>query len=86
MIVALPDGVQFKDAKGTTRHEEPQPSEEGTLIRFAPVAKMGPNQDARFRITVTGAQPGNHRIRVQVSSDEAQAPVLREESTRVLPQ
>jgi uncharacterized repeat protein (TIGR01451 family) len=85
LIVALPKGIQFKSAQGATRNSDPQETAEGQLIQFAAIAKMGPNQDAKFRITVAGEIAGSHRIRVQVSSDEAQNPVTREESTRVLP-
>lgn len=85
LLVALPQGIQFKSAQGATRNSEPQQAPEGQLIQFAPIAKIGPNQDAKFRITVTGEIAGSHRIGVQVSSDEASNPVTREESTRVLP-
>jgi hypothetical protein len=36
-----------------------------------------------YKVRVRGVRPGDHRVRVQVVSDEVRTPVNKEESTRV---
>ena len=50
---------------------------------FEPLARLAPKADALYKIRVKGLVDGDHRIRVQILSDEMQRPVTREESTLV---
>jgi hypothetical protein len=52
-------------------------------VIFAPLERLAPKADAKFRIRVQGVEEGDQRIRVQVQSDEMDSPVTKEESTNV---
>lgn len=56
---------------------------QGQTVVFEPLAKLAPKADALYKIRVQGLVDGDHRIRVQILSDEMQRPVTREESTLV---
>ncbi len=78
VMAALPSGMEPLSGDGG------RPARiEGQNVVFAPLPRLAPKEEASFRITVRGRQAGDHRIRVQVSSADTQAPVTKEESTRV---
>jgi len=54
----------------------------GQQVVFEPLDRLTPQSKATYRIQIKGRNPGDHRIRVQVNSDQ-QNPVAKEESTRV---
>jgi len=56
---------------------------EGQRVVFEPLARLTPKSDAVYRIQVKGRTAGDHRIKVQVASDQTRTPVTKEESTRV---
>ena len=60
-----------------------QEAVEGQRVTFAPLERLAPQEQAIFPITVAGQIAGDHRFRVQMTSDETTAPVIKEESTRV---
>jgi uncharacterized repeat protein (TIGR01451 family) len=74
----VPDGLEAVGAQGPT-----QESLEGQRVMFAPIQNLAPQEQAIFRITVAGQNAGDHRFRVQMTSDETTTPVIKEESTRV---
>jgi uncharacterized repeat protein (TIGR01451 family) len=74
----IPEGMQPVGAQGPTSE-----SVEGQQVTFAPLEHLAPQEQAVFQITVTGQAAGDHRFRVQMTSDETTAPVIKEESTRV---
>jgi uncharacterized repeat protein (TIGR01451 family) len=74
----LPAGLKFISAEGETQHK----ADRG-LIAFEPVAQLAPKADTVFRIRAQGVQPGDHRVIVEVKTDDLEHPIHREESTRV---
>jgi uncharacterized repeat protein (TIGR01451 family) len=77
VFVNVPPGLEVISASGESEHEITA----GT-IKFAPLPQLGAKTDTVYRVQVKGAQPGDQRIVVQVSTDE-NTPIRREESTRV---
>ena len=56
---------------------------DGNKVIFAPVATLGPKQVLTYTITAKGTAPGDHRLKVDLTSDMLTSPVSHEESTRV---
>ena len=55
----------------------------GQEIIFKPLARLAPRADAAYHIQVRGEQPGDLRFRVTLQADQLDAPLSKEESTRV---
>jgi len=53
------------------------------IVTFTPIAKLAPKEAATFTITAKGAKPGDHRLKVSLTSDFLTEPVTHEESTTV---
>jgi uncharacterized repeat protein (TIGR01451 family) len=56
---------------------------EGKTVTFAPVATLAPKQVVTWTITAKGAATGDHRLKVDLTSDVLSTPVVEEESTHV---
>ncbi|HLA84435.1 MAG TPA: hypothetical protein VJL29_06550, partial [Thermoguttaceae bacterium] len=56
---------------------------QGGRLVFDPLARLAPKADVTYRIRVQGRQPGDQRLRVQLTAAELQSPVTKEESTNV---
>lgn len=56
---------------------------QGDRVEFAPVERIEAGQSAMFRIEVEGGQAGDGRMRVEVKSETAPAPLVVEEAVRV---
>jgi uncharacterized repeat protein (TIGR01451 family) len=80
VIVALPPGLQpvAAEGPGSLRH-----ALQSNQIEFEPLPRLPPKVDTAYRVRVQGREAGDHRIRVQLQTDEMQSPVTKEESTRV---
>ena len=52
-------------------------------VLFESMERLPAGADAVFRITCQAIEPGDHRFRVQLTSDDMSTPVIKEESTRV---
>ena len=74
----VPEGMQPVGGQGPTKE-----TIEGARVAFAPLDHLAPQEEAIFRIAVVGQTAGDHRFRVQMTSDETSSPVIKEESTRV---
>ena len=74
----IPQGLEAIDADGPVRYV----SDAGRVI-FEPLPRLAPKADTSYRIRVRGTSPGDQRLRVQLTSDDTQTPVTKEESTRV---
>lgn len=74
----LPPGMRPIAAEGQTRY-----AANGNTVSFEALSRLAPKADTTYRIRAQGIQPGDHRIRVQLQTDELQKPVMKEESTRV---
>jgi uncharacterized repeat protein (TIGR01451 family) len=71
------------EIKGTAGEGPTKATGDATRIIFEPLAKLGPQEEVTFKVQAQGVSPGDHIVRVQLSSDEWPTPVTREESTRV---
>jgi uncharacterized repeat protein (TIGR01451 family) len=74
----VPGGMAATSGEGPTRA-----SGDATQVIFEPLARLNPQEEVIYKVQVQGRQPGDHLVRVQLSSDEWPTPVTREESTRV---
>jgi uncharacterized repeat protein (TIGR01451 family) len=77
-VAILPEGLQPVSGQGPTAE-----TLQGQRVMFEPLASLAPKQQAIFRIQVQGVSSGDHRFRVQMTSDDITKPVIKEESTRV---
>lgn len=55
----------------------------GKNVTFAPVARLAPKQSVTWTITAKGLSAGDHRLKVDLTSDLLKTPVVEEESTHV---
>jgi uncharacterized repeat protein (TIGR01451 family) len=78
LAALLPRELQFVTADGPARY-----AVSGQQISFEPIARLMPGAEATCRIVVKGLQSGDLRMRVQVTADDLQQPIIKEESTRV---
>ena len=56
---------------------------QGAQVAFEPIAQLPPRGEGIFCVRCQGRKSGDWRLKVQVSSDQQQRPVSKEESTRV---
>jgi uncharacterized repeat protein (TIGR01451 family) len=56
---------------------------ENLTVIFQPLARLAPTEEVVFRVQARGRRAGDHRIQVQVTSEDHQTPVTKEEVTRV---
>ena len=78
IIATLPPGLQPIGGDGPTTYRI-----SGQNLVFDPLARLAPKGQAAFKIQARGTQEGDHRILVQVKTNEVSTPVSKEESTRV---
>lgn len=56
---------------------------EGQTMSTSTVPKMAPKETITYKITVQGAKEGDARLRISLTADGLDTPVIEEESTRV---
>jgi uncharacterized repeat protein (TIGR01451 family) len=78
VAAALPPELRPGKADGATKGEV-----QGQTVIFEPLGKLAPQAEATFKISATGLKTGDFNIRVQITSDDMQTPVTKEEPTRV---
>jgi uncharacterized repeat protein (TIGR01451 family) len=76
--VESPAGMKPLSAEGQTAHRVL-----ASAVEFAPLAELAPGAEARYRVRLEGRQAGDQRVAVLVQSTDLDAPIRREESTRV---
>jgi uncharacterized repeat protein (TIGR01451 family) len=74
----LPPEMRLISADGPTRFDV-----SGAQVRFQELARLNPKAEAVYRLKLQCTQPGDMRVRVQLTSDEIRTPITKEESTRV---
>jgi uncharacterized repeat protein (TIGR01451 family) len=52
-------------------------------VAFEPLAKLGPGEEAVYRIRARGLEAGHQRIQVKLVSEEQPVPIVKEETTSV---
>jgi len=75
--VTLPDGMSFLRADGGRFQTS------GGTIQFEPIPLLAPRGENVYTLTARGQVEGEHRISIQVVSDDLRSPIVGEESTRV---
>jgi uncharacterized repeat protein (TIGR01451 family) len=78
LAAALPPELEPVGGEGPTKAIA-----EAQRVQFEPLARLAPKSEAVYRIQARGKRPGDPRIRVQLTSDELQTPVTKEEATKV---
>ncbi|MEX2141919.1 MAG: hypothetical protein WD894_21820 [Pirellulales bacterium] len=78
LVALMPPELRFVSADGPTRY-----AVKGQQVVFEPLARLAPKADTSYRVVVQGLRPGDLRMRVQVTADDLQQPIIKEESTRV---
>lgn len=78
LSVQMPPGMAALRGDGPTRA-----SGDATQVHFEALPRLLPQEEVVYRVQAQARQPGDHLVRVQLSSDEWPTPVTREESTRV---
>jgi len=73
----LPEDVELLGAKGPTRAV----AEKGQVV-FKGLGELPPGKTALYRIQVRGTAPGNHRLRVRLSSESVSQPLIYDEVTK----
>ncbi len=74
----IPPEMRVVAAEGPVRH-----GVEESRVRFESLARLAPKAEATYRIRVQCLHPGDLRMRVHLSADDMERPVIKEESTRV---
>jgi uncharacterized repeat protein (TIGR01451 family) len=78
VIALAPEGLKPTQAEGPTNQRLQKQQ-----ITFEPLAQLGSHAEAKYRINVKAQRPGDWRFKVQLSCDQLQRPVTREEATHV---
>lgn len=78
VVARMPAGIRAISAVGETGH-----TIGAERVEFAPLARLDPKSAVTYRIGVQGLQAGDQRVHVQITTDEIQQPITKEESTRV---
>ena len=78
LAAGLPGEIKLVSGEGPSRA-----TAKGQQISFEPIARINSGEEVIFHIHAQGLRPGDHLIRVQLSSDEFPTPVTKEESTQV---
>jgi len=76
--VQFPPGLIPKNAKGPMRH-----SLDKQTVLFDPVASVGPQGQAIYRVSAIAQAPGDQRVRFAIVSEQVRNPIQREISTMV---
>lgn len=76
--IGLPEQLKPLGGDGPTRVVV-----DGGRLLIDPLARIGPGEEAVYKIKVQGAAAGTQRIQVQLITAETPVPVTREEITRV---
>ena len=74
---ALEDSMQFVKAEGATKGA----LYDGDSVVFEPLATLEPQAEAKWHVTVKALKVGDVRFKIDVTSDQLERPVHREEST-----
>jgi hypothetical protein len=78
LVALLPAEMKALSAEGPVRYKI-----DGQRIVFEPLKQLAPKADTSFSFKVQGLEPGDLRVRVQITTDEIREPITKEESTRV---
>lgn len=77
--IQLSKGMSFVSAEGPAQYR----ADEG-IVQFNPLGRIEPKSEKTYRVKARCLDDGDHRISVKLISDDLQAPITKEESTRVI--
>lgn len=77
IVAQLPEGMELREASAPASYKVV-----GQQVLFAPFAKLATKADLVYRLKVRSQTPGDVRFRVQLTCDQLQKPVFKEESSR----
>lgn len=75
---SFPEGLTFVQGEGPSRY-----SVQGGSVQFEPLVSLEPREEKVYKVSAKCVAEGDHRISVQVVSDDLRSPITKEESTRV---
>lgn len=75
--MTLPEGMILRDAQAPAPYKLQQ-----NQVVFAPYARLATRADLVYRIVVQSRTPGDAKLRVQLTCDQLQRPVVKEEISR----
>lgn len=78
LMAEVPSTMKFLAAESDARH-----TVQGNRVVFEPISSLAPKAEANIRIRVRCLSAGDLRFRCQLVTDDMEAPVSKEESTRV---
>jgi uncharacterized repeat protein (TIGR01451 family) len=78
LAATLVGDLEPVEAEGPGRHRV-----ENLAIAFEPLAKLGPGEEAVYKIRARGRRAGHQRVQVQLVSDDQPTPITKEEVTSV---
>jgi uncharacterized repeat protein (TIGR01451 family) len=73
----MPEGMELREAQAPAPYKVV-----GQQIQFASFTRLATKADIVYRVKVRCSKPGDVRFRVQLTCDQLQQPVLKEESSR----
>lgn len=74
----LSDGLAFVKADGPVRHQS-----QGGVVQFEPLIQLDSKGKKVYTVTAKCQSAGDHRISVQLVTDDLRTPITKEESIRV---
>jgi uncharacterized repeat protein (TIGR01451 family) len=78
VVALLPREMKAISAEGPVHY-----TIEGGRVVFEPLKQLAPKADTSYTIKVQALEPGDLRLRVQITTDEIREPITKDESTRV---
>lgn len=78
IVCTLEDAEQYVSSRGATIG-----TATGQVVRFAPLASLGPKAKATWQVRVKALKPGDIRFRVEMNTDQLERPVEETEATRL---
>lgn len=78
LMAEVPSTMKFLAAESDARH-----TVQGNRVVFEPISSLAPKAEANIKIRVRCLAAGDLRFRCQLVTDDMEAPVSKEESTRV---
>jgi uncharacterized repeat protein (TIGR01451 family) len=77
IVALMPEGMELREASAPAAYKLL-----GQQVQFGAHAKLATKADLVYRLKVRSKSPGDVRFRVQLTCDQLQQPVFKEESTR----
>jgi hypothetical protein len=77
IVAVMPDGMEVREVAAPAPYKVL-----GQQVQFAPYARLATKADIMYRVKVRSSKPGDVRFRVQLTCDQLQQPVVKEESSR----